>query len=105
MATVAVNKGGVVGVLWYDRREANDNLAYHTRFAASFDGGLTFSPSVRVSAAPNDPTAQRDAQPFVATGGDTAGLTAAADGRFHAVWIDNRTGRQQVWTAAITATR
>ena len=61
MATVAVNRDGVVGVLWYDRREANDNLAYHARFAASFDGGLTFSPSVRVSAAPNDPTAQRHA--------------------------------------------
>ena len=105
MATVAVNKGGVVGVLWYDRREASDNLAYHARFAASFDGGLTFSPSVRVSAASNDPKAQRDGQPFVVTGGDTAGLTAAADGRFHAVWIDNRTGIQQVWTSAITPTR
>jgi hypothetical protein len=105
MATVAVNKDGVVGVLWYDRRDANDNLAYYARFAASFDGGLTFSPSVRVSGAPNDPGAQRDRQAFLATGGDTAGLTAAADGRFHAVWIDNRTGIQQVWTAAISVKR
>ena len=105
MATVAVNRDGVVGVLWYDRREASDNLDYPARFAASFDGGLTFSPSVRVSAAPNDPKTQRDGQAFVVTGGDTAGLTAAADGRFHAVWIDNRLGLQQVWTAAITATR
>jgi len=105
MATVAVDHDGVVGVLWYDRREASDNLAYHARFAASFDGGLTFTPSVQVSAAPNDPKAQRDGQPFIVTGGDTAGLTASADGRFHAVWIDNRTGIQQVWTAAITATR
>ncbi len=55
---------GVVGVLWYDRREANDNLANHARFAASFDGGLTFSPSVRMSAAPNDPKAQRGGEPF-----------------------------------------
>ena len=105
MATVTVSRDGVVDVPCYDRREANDNPAYHARFAASFDGGLTFSPSVRVSAAPNDPKAQRDGQPFVATGGDTAGLTAAADGRFHAAWIDNRLGLQQVWTAAITATR
>jgi hypothetical protein len=99
-----VNNGGVVGVLWYDRREASDNLAYRARFAASFDGGLTFSPSVRVSAAPNDPKAQHDSQPFVAAGGDTAGLNAAADGRVHVVWIENRLGLQQVWTAAITAT-
>jgi hypothetical protein len=105
MATVAVNRDGVVGVLWYDRRESTDNLAYQARFAASFDGGLTFSPSVRLSAAPNDPTVQRDGEPFIITGGDTAGLTAAADGRFHAVWIDNRTGIQQVWTAAISVTR
>ena len=105
MATVAVNRDGVVGVLWYDRRESNDNVAYHARFAASFDGGLTFGPSVQVSASPNDPKAQRDGSPFLATGGDTAGLTAAADGRFHAVWIDNRTGSQQVWTAAISVGR
>jgi hypothetical protein len=105
MATVAVNRDGVVGVLWYDRRESSDNLAYHARFAASFDGGLTWTPSVRVSAAPNDPKAQRDGQAFLVTGGDTAGLTAAADGRFHAVWIDNRTGSQQVWTAAISVAR
>ena len=104
MATVAVNRDGVVGVLWYDRREATDNLAYHARFAASFDGGVTFSPSVRVSAEPNDPRTQRAGQAFLVTGGDTAGLTAAADGRFHAVWIDNRTGSQQVWTAAISVT-
>jgi hypothetical protein len=102
MATVAANRDGVVGVLWYDRREASDNLAYHTRFAASFDGGLTFSPSVRVSAAPN--VGRSDGQPFVATGGDT-GTDRGRRRRFHAVWIDNRTGVQQVWTAAITATR
>ena len=53
-----------------DRRGANDNLAYHARFAASFDGGLTFSPGVQVSAAPNDPKAQRDGEPFSVTGGD-----------------------------------
>ena len=38
-AWAAVNHDGVVGVLWYDRREASDNLAYHARFAASWDGG------------------------------------------------------------------
>jgi hypothetical protein len=33
--------------------------------------------------------------------GDTAGLVADADGVFHALWIDNRTGVHQVWTATI----
>jgi hypothetical protein len=31
--------------------------------------------------------------------GDTAGLCADADGVFHPLWIDNRTGERQVWTA------
>ena len=53
MPTVAVNRAGVVGVAWYDRRESSDNLGWWVRFAASFDGGETFTPSVRVSEAGN----------------------------------------------------
>jgi hypothetical protein len=34
--------------------------------------------------------------------GDYAGLAADAAGIFHPFWIDNRTGMQQVWTAAVT---
>lgn len=53
LPTVAVNRAGVVGVAWYDRRDSPDNLGWQIRFAASFDGGETFEPSVRVSEAPN----------------------------------------------------
>ena len=35
------------------------------------------------------------------TGADTTGMAATADGRFHPVWVDNRTGVPQVWTAAV----
>jgi hypothetical protein len=35
-------------------------------------------------------------------GGDTAGLAADAAGAFRAVWVDNRTGVPQVWTASVT---
>lgn len=34
--------------------------------------------------------------------GDYAGLAADAGGTFHAFWIDNRTGLQQIWTAPIS---
>jgi hypothetical protein len=34
--------------------------------------------------------------------GDYAGLAADAGGTFHGFWIDNRTGREQVWTAPVT---
>lgn len=106
MPTVAVNRDGVVGVLWYDRRDHKDNIAYDAWFSASVDGGATWLPSVRVSSAPNDPAQRRSGADtvhgrFLTTGGDTAGLAADADGRFHAAWIDNRRGVQQVWTAAI----
>jgi hypothetical protein len=115
MPTVAVARDGVVGVLWYDRRAHPDD-AYDAWFAASIDGGRTWLPSVRVSAAANDAARQAPAgervateRPadafargtFSATGGDTAGLVADAAGRFHALWIDNRTGVQQAWTATI----
>lgn len=99
MPTVAVNPDGVVGVLWYDRRDSDDNLSYYPRFSASTDGGATWLPSVRVSESPNKAEGKSGTG---VTSGDTAGLAASPDGLFHALWIDNRTGVQQVWTSVIT---
>lgn len=99
MPTVAVNKDGIVGVLWYDRRDSDDNLSYYARFSASSDGGATWLPSVRISESPNKANGKSGTG---VTSGDTSGLAASADGIFHALWIDNRTGVQQVWTSAIT---
>jgi hypothetical protein len=102
MPTIAVSNNGTVGVLWYDRRDVDDDLSYYARFAASTDGGATWTPSVRVSKAPHKATAKSGTD---VTGGDTAGLAASPDGLFHALWVDNRTGVQQVWTAAISVNR
>ena len=121
MPSVAVNKDGVVGVTWHDRRNSTNDIDYEVRFAASFDGGQTFTKSVKVSDKPNvfdkgeswplkglallDKTSAarlvvvRDE--YVA-GGDTADLTTDANGIFHSLWVDNRTGIRQVWTSAIT---
>lgn len=122
MATLAVNADGVVGLTWNDRRDSPDNIGYHVRFAASLDGGETWTPSARVSETParylegERPLVRgfagaADGQPGPITigvtgrggftGGDTAGLAAAADGAFHAVWTDNRTGTDQLYTAPI----
>ena len=49
MPMVSVNSKGVVGVSWYDRSESENGLDFTVRFAASFDGGETFLPSVKVS--------------------------------------------------------
>ncbi|HEY2972627.1 MAG TPA: sialidase family protein [Pyrinomonadaceae bacterium] len=118
MPSIAVNSAGVVGVMWYDHRDSPDNTGYWPRFSASLDGGETFLPSVKVSEAPSSlafvPSASSrsgngklafsvagvDEMQF--NGGHTAGLTSSADGAFHPLWVDNRTGISQVWTAAVT---
>jgi hypothetical protein len=49
-AAIAVNSAGVLGVTWFSWKA---DLSREVRFAASFDGGVTFEPSVRVSTADN----------------------------------------------------
>ena len=83
MPMVAVNKDGVVAVAWHDRRDNPDNLGYFQRLSASLDGGATWLPSIRVSSSPN----VAEAGELRVNGGDTSGLTADAEGVFHALWI------------------
>lgn len=128
MPVVAVNNQGVVGISWYDRREHPDDIGWWTRFTASLDGGETFLPSIKVSEAPHEHRDGERLPIFVrsfgeagrfpsttittsieldegeARGGDTAGMAADANGRFHAVWVDNRTGILQLWTATVSVT-
>lgn len=120
---VAVNPQGVVGVMWYDRRDHPDNLGWTVRFRASLDGGETFTPSVRVSEVPYlpdktdpvpieaghgwgqiNPETRMGVHSFNYSGGHTAGLVAAADGTFHPLWVGNSTGVPQVWTATLSVT-
>ncbi|MGH7467826.1 MAG: sialidase family protein [Longimicrobiales bacterium] len=60
---VAVNRAGVVGVAWYDRREDVTRRCWKKYFAASLDGGQTFSRNVPVSSAPSCPS--KDTAPRV----------------------------------------
>jgi hypothetical protein len=131
---VAANKDGVVGVMYYDRRDSANNLDWTVRFSASVDGGETFLPSVQVAESPhrfseemkivvsargygggNMPQNKNyrggvlkfdlNISQFNIAGGHTAGLDADANGVFHPFWIDNRTGVAQVWTAPVTINR
>ena len=128
MPSVAVNRNGVVGVLWYDRRQSPDNLGWHVRFSASLDGGETFQPSIKVSEAATkfDIDAKwplsywrpvtgggsgvlpgpilivsLEVMGQLFNGGDYGGMVADAAGEFHPLWVDNRTGLHQLWTATI----
>jgi hypothetical protein len=130
LPAVAVNPAGVVGVSWNDRRDAADSGRQWTaRFAASLDGGETFTPSVALSP-PETSSAKSDYVPIMAysmggghhrpkgrggnihleigpqwidylSAADTAGMAAGADGAFHPLWVDSRTGIPQLFTAAV----
>lgn len=124
MPTLAVNRNGVLGIMWYDRRDHPDNWGYDIRFSASLDGGESFLPSVLVSPggssalqmkkavlmAPLHPSAKPDGRIHAAfdwtyggdNGGDTAGLACDLDGIFHPLWIDRRFGLPQASTTRIT---
>jgi hypothetical protein len=96
---VAVNGAGVVAVTWYDRRglpaAAPDGSAkgWNLRVRVSRDGGATWPPSVQVTS---------QASTGKLTGWHTAGLCADAEGNFHPAWIDDRSGKPQLWTARVT---
>jgi len=119
---IAVNASGVIGIAWYDRRDAADNLGYSVRFTASLDGGETFLPSVLVSSQPRafnaadriftGSVSERgeyagfsvNVPGFQYSGGDFSNMTTNAANDFYPVWIDNRTGVSQAWTAPIHVT-
>lgn len=50
---VAVNRDGVVGVAWYDRRDDPSRRCWRYYFSASLDGGDTFTANTPISNAPS----------------------------------------------------
>lgn len=105
--SIAVNGNGIVAVMWYDRRGLPKHVVgpggvippapgYNARLRVSSDGGETWQPSVQLNEVPmkGNPEEARH----------WTGLAAAADGRFHAAWIGDSTGKRQVWTAAVETT-
>jgi hypothetical protein len=98
MPSVAVNREGIVGVCWYDTRNATPGSGdWDVYFRASPDGGSTWERPVRITEKTSVAKTRSDAHL-----GDTAGIAPDVDGVFHPVWVDNRTGVLQVWTTAVT---
>jgi WD40 repeat protein len=101
---VAVNAAGVVGVSWYDSRDSQEKKrCCNLRFRAALDGGKTWLPSATVTdvASSFDLMSKTDGHKGIWLG-ETAGLAADAAGHFHPLWVDNRTGVPQVFTAKVT---
>lgn len=126
-SAIAVNGDGLLGAVWQSEQNEPLKFGYEERFAVSYDGGVTFSPSVLVSTSAQNVlrlnrrlvvnridtvsgAARNSARLNVAesawpAGGDTDGIDADSLGRFHVVWVDNRTGTDQVWTSTISVGR
>ena len=106
-AAIAVNKHGVVGIAWVDRRNDPELKKNDIYFTVSLDGGQTFLKETRVTGVSADPaTAQngKAGERFI-SGGDYIGCAAKPDGSFQLVWADSRTGVFQLYTSTIVVNK
>ena len=102
-AAIAVNKNGVIGIAWVDRRNDSALKKNDIYFTVSTDGGKTFIKEIIVTNMSSDPaTAQngKAGERFI-SGGDYMGCAAKPDGSFQLVWADNRSGMFQLYTSNI----
>ncbi|OLD65844.1 MAG: hypothetical protein AUI33_11335 [Ignavibacteria bacterium 13_1_40CM_2_61_4] len=117
---------GSVNVSWYDTRNDPTRRKTDIFFARSADGGLSFSPNVRVTTASTDESCPVCEDLIAQTGftlstlrfcrrncdaeifnqyGDYTGL-ASFSGLSHPVWTDRRTGErlnEEIFTASVKA--
>ncbi len=96
---VAIDGQGDVHVVWYDRR--NDDVDLDLYSASSTDGGGTFGPNIRLTAASFVPVLPTEggAAAFI---GDYNGIAAGPAGVFP-FYQDSRRGEQDVWVQRLAA--
>jgi hypothetical protein len=89
MPSVAVASNGVVGVMFYDRRNDPNNLNIDIYLALSNDSGVTFQPNQRITTASFPPAVNFD--PAIAANymGDYNQIVASGT-NFYMAWGDNR---------------
>lgn len=108
-AALAVNKDGVLGIVYYQRVSPQQPGVWTAYFTASTDGGRTFAPAVALSGQNENSlkpvAAGLPEDRFAYNGGDTVGLTATPDGLFHPFWVDSSTGSVQLWTTTASISR
>lgn len=103
VASVAVNKDGMVGISWVDGQHSADQRSYDVYFTISKDGGESFQRPIRVTDVSSNPRTKENAdvankfQP----GGHYLGITTKTDGSFQLIWSDSRNGFFQLQTSNI----
>jgi hypothetical protein len=100
---LAVNRRGIVGAAWYDRRHDPERECQQLYFTASVDEGESFLDPIPVSTVASCP--KSEANGGVAEswpmGGDYTSLAAGPDGAFHIVWADSRSGQFRLRAASL----
>jgi hypothetical protein len=95
---IVVDGDGGAHVVWYDRRyDARTRVLADYVMASSFDGGLTFTPNVRVTEESSWWQVPADAKPNF---GDRC-LPLAAGEMVYAGWADGRLGQPDVRVAPV----
>lgn len=92
-----VDEEGIITVVWLDRRNDPNNLYMDCYLTRSYDGGLTFTPNIRVSTVSSDPTAGLATAGLL---GEYIGVTSMG-AKVHPLWTDTRLGDQDVFTATL----
>jgi hypothetical protein len=107
VASIAVNRDGIVAVSWHDRGPDPLGKCWEVFVALSGDGSESFTDARKVSTTPSCPAAGENG--YAATrwpfGGEYSGLAAAADGTFHLFWPDSRGERYELRTAQVRVTK
>lgn len=95
---ITADDAGGLHVVWYDRRENGFDIDVYTSYSG--DGGATFEPNVRVTAAAFTPVLPWDVGlDFI---GDYNGI-AADGGNLYPFYQDAREGNQDVYVAVLPA--
>ena len=93
MPSIGIAADGTIGVYWYDRRYAADPYFYDATYTQSTDGGVTWTPNVRVSDVSSNP----DNLPDYKDIDDLGYRNAVGFGPDYVlpVWMDTRFGDRQ----------
>jgi hypothetical protein len=108
---IAVDGEGFLGVSWNDRRADPTDLCYQPYFAASADGGASFSPNVELGQDLTCPAGSHaegtplDSDYRYLNGGDTQGIVGLPRGGFHLAWINGGAGQMQLWSSIVAIAR
>lgn len=103
VASVAVNKEGIVGISWVDSQHDPSQQKNDVYFALSIDGGLSFCPPIRVTDVSTHPKTRKngDAANKFPGGGHYMNIVSRADSSFQLIWSDSRSGVFELQTCHI----